>query len=183
MNTDPKQSARPCGCDPGANYTAPSCVLHNERPAVTAEEIYQGLLEIQNVPTMSAPIDNISIVPTTPNRCTTLPTDPAERKKYPIFSGVLAYFPDAIAAVAHVSWNGNNQHNPGQPLHWARGKSMDQEDTMVRHLMESGGGTVSGFDEDGQLHSVKMAWRALAKAQLEIEDLQRKGLYPRKRNA
>lgn len=108
-----------------------------------------------------------------PNRCTTLPSDPQERKKYPIFSGCLAYFPDAIAAVAHLSWRGNQQHNPGEPLHWARGKSMDQEDTLVRHLMESGGegSCVSGFDSDGELHSVKIAWRALAKAQLEIEAL------------
>lgn len=105
-----------------------------------------------------------------PNRVMTLPTDPAERKKYPIFSGVLAYFPDAIAAVARVSWEGNNQHNPGEPLHWARGKSRDQEDTLMRHLMESGGGNVgTGRDSDGQLHSAKAAWRALAKLQLEIE--------------
>jgi hypothetical protein len=26
MNTDPKQSSRPCGCDPGANHTAEGCV-------------------------------------------------------------------------------------------------------------------------------------------------------------
>lgn len=105
-----------------------------------------------------------------PNRLTTLPTDPKERKKYPIFSGVLAYFPDAIAAVARVSFEGNEQHNPGEPLHWTRGKSMDQEDTLVRHLMESGGGNVgTGFDTDGQRHSAKAAWRALAKLQLEIE--------------
>lgn len=113
-----------------------------------------------------------------PQRISTLPTDPKERKKYPIFSGVLAYFPDAIAAVAHVSYVGNEQHNPGEPLHWARGKSMDQEDTLVRHLMESGGAELDGFDADGMLHSVKAAWRALAKAQLEIEALQDQGRYP-----
>lgn len=105
-----------------------------------------------------------------PNRVTTLPASPEERKQYPIFSGVLAYFPDAIAAVAHLSWVGNQQHNPGQPLHWARGKSTDQEDTLLRHLMESGGGNVgTGFDSDGLRHSAKAAWRALAKLQLEIE--------------
>ncbi len=93
-----------------------------------------------------------------------LPTDPKERKRVPIYSGVLKYFPDAIAEVAKVSFAGNEQHNPGEPLHWAREKSTDQEDTLTRHLMESG-----EIDSDGQRHSAKLAWRALAVLQLEIE--------------
>jgi Domain of unknown function (DUF5664) len=93
-----------------------------------------------------------------------LPTDPTERKKIPIYSGVLKYFPDAIAAVAAVSFAGNEQHNPGEPLHWARHKSTDQEDTLARHLMEAG-----SVDTDGHRHSAKAAWRALAILQLEIE--------------
>lgn len=93
-----------------------------------------------------------------------LPTDAKERKKIPIYSGVLKYFPDALAEVAKVSWAGNEQHNPGEPLHWAREKSTDQEDTLVRHLMEAG-----KRDSDGQRHSAKMVWRALAILQLEIE--------------
>ena len=93
-----------------------------------------------------------------------LPDDPKARKEYPIVTGVLDYFPDAIAAVAHVSFVGNQQHNPGQPLHWDRTKSMDQEDTLGRHLLQRG-----GLDTDGQRHSAKAAWRALAILQLEIE--------------
>jgi hypothetical protein len=93
-----------------------------------------------------------------------LPHDSAERKKYPVGTGVLDYFPLAIAAVARVSYEGNNQHNPGEKLHWARGKSMDQEDTMLRHYLQRG-----TLDVDGQRHSAKMAWRALALLQLEIE--------------
>lgn len=93
-----------------------------------------------------------------------LPTDPKERKKIPMYSGLLKYFPDALAEVAKVSWAGNEQHNPGEPLHWAREKSTDQEDTLVRHLMESG-----EIDTDGQRHSAKLCWRALAILQLEIE--------------
>lgn len=93
-----------------------------------------------------------------------LPTDPKERKKIPLYSGVLKYFPDALAEVAKVSWAGNEQHNPNEPLHWAREKSTDQEDTLVRHLMEAG-----TLDSDGQRHSAKAAWRALAILQLEIE--------------
>jgi hypothetical protein len=99
-----------------------------------------------------------------PTRCTTLPEEPAARKQYPIASGVLDYFPDAIAAVAHLSWKGNEQHNPGQPLHWARGKSTDEADTMMRHFLQRG--TV---DTDGVRHSAKLAWRALALLQKEIE--------------
>jgi hypothetical protein len=93
-----------------------------------------------------------------------LPTQAAERKDIPIASGVLDYFPAAIAEVAKVSKAGNDQHNPGQPLHWARGKSMDHADCIVRHLMDRG--TV---DVDGQRHSAKMAWRALALLQQELE--------------
>jgi hypothetical protein len=99
-----------------------------------------------------------------PTRATTLPADPAERKKCPVASGVLDYFPDALVAIARVSWEGNNQHNPGEPLHWARGKSMDQDDTLIRHFLERG-----KLDTDGQRHSAKLAWRALAMLQLEIE--------------
>jgi hypothetical protein len=99
-----------------------------------------------------------------PTRATTLPSEPAARKTYPVASGVLDYFPDALAAIAHVSWRGNEQHNPGQPLHWARGKSTDEADTMIRHFLERG-----TFDKDGIRHSAKMAWRALALLQKEIE--------------
>lgn len=93
-----------------------------------------------------------------------LPTDSKERKDVPIYSGVLMYFPDAIAAVAACSKAGNDQHNPGQPLHWAREKSTDHHDCIARHLMEAG-----AVDSDGIRHSAKVAWRALAALQLEIE--------------
>ncbi len=93
-----------------------------------------------------------------------LPTDPKARKDIPIASGVLDYFPDALAEIARVSKAGNDQHNPGEPLHWARGKSMDQADTIIRHFLERG-----TIDSDGLRHSAKMAWRALALLQLEME--------------
>jgi hypothetical protein len=95
---------------------------------------------------------------------TILPTTASARKEYPVATGVLEYFPNAIAAIAHVSFHGNQQHNPGQPLHWAREKSTDQADTMIRHYLERG-----TRDVDGLRHSAKMAWRALAILQLEIE--------------
>jgi len=99
-----------------------------------------------------------------PTRATTLPTGGVERKQYPVASGVLDYFPDALVAVAHVSWQGNEQHNPGQPLHWARSKSADEADTMLRHFLERG-----SLDKDGIRHTAKMAWRALALLQKELE--------------
>lgn len=100
----------------------------------------------------------------TPKPATGLPTDPKARKALPVCTGVLDYFPDALAAVAEVSRIGNDTHNPGQPLHWSRGKSMDHADCLLRHLVERG--TV---DADGGRHSAKVAWRALAILQLEIE--------------
>lgn len=93
-----------------------------------------------------------------------LPTDAQERKSAPIYSGVLQYFPDAIVAVAQLSKKGNDQHNPGQPLHWARDKSSDHHDCLLRHVMEAG-----TIDTDGVRHSAKVAWRALAALQLELE--------------
>src|SRR5689334_5921158 len=53
---------------------------------------------------------------------TTLPTDSQARKDTPIARGCLDYFPLAIAAVARLSKAGNDKHNPGEPLHWSRGK-------------------------------------------------------------
>jgi hypothetical protein len=41
---------------------------------------------------------------------------------------------------------------------------MDQDDTIIRHFLQRG-----LRDEDGQRHSAKLAWRALAALQLEIE--------------
>lgn len=95
-----------------------------------------------------------------------LPTDSAARKALPIFSGVLNYFPDALAAVAQVSKIGNDQHNPGQPLHWSKGKSTDHDDCAVRHLIDA---KVAPIDTDGGRHRAKHAWRALAALQIEIE--------------
>lgn len=93
-----------------------------------------------------------------------LPSDYAARKSYPLATGVLDYFPDALLEVARVSQIGNDQHNPGEDLHWARGKSMDQLNTMMRHYMERG-----TIDVDGARHTAKMCWRALAALQEEIE--------------
>jgi hypothetical protein len=88
-----------------------------------------------------------------------------DRKLRPICRGVLDYFPDAVAEVAHCSWVGNEQHNPGQELHWAKEKSTDHADCIIRHLMDRG-----TRDSDGVRHAAKVAWRALALLQTEIEN-------------
>jgi Domain of unknown function (DUF5664) len=95
-----------------------------------------------------------------------LPSKAEERKTYPIATGVIDYFPDALAAVAYLSYRGNQQHNPGQPVHWTREKSTDHPDCLIRHFIQRG--TV---DADGVPHSAKVAWRALAILQLELEGL------------
>jgi hypothetical protein len=100
-----------------------------------------------------------------PTRATTLPEAASERKKYPIASGFTDYFPDAIVAVANISYRGNEQHNPGKKLHWDRSKSADEADTMMRHFLQRG-----TLDTDGVRHSAKLAWRALALLQKEIEE-------------
>ena len=87
------------------------------------------------------------------------------RKETPVFSGVLNYFPDAIRQVAQCSFVGNQQHNPDKPLHWDRSKSGDEKDALTRHLLEAG-----TIDTDGIRHSAKVAWRALANLQKEIEN-------------
>jgi hypothetical protein len=101
----------------------------------------------------------------TPEKPMMLPSDPTERKGIPICTGVLDYFPLAMAEVARVSKAGNDQHNPGQPLHWAKEKSTDHADCITRHLIERG-----TYDTDGVRHSAKVAWRALALLQTEIEN-------------
>lgn len=93
-----------------------------------------------------------------------VPLAAQERKNLPIATGVLDYFPQALLAVAEVSKAGNDQHHPGKPLHWDRTKSTDEADALLRHFLERG-----TRDVDGMRHSAKMAWRALALLQKEIE--------------
>lgn len=94
-----------------------------------------------------------------------LPDIAEARKQYPVGTGVIDYFPDALAEVAYVSKVGNDQHNPGQPLHWNRAKSTDEPDCLIRHFIQRG-----TRDTDGTRHSAKLAWRALALLQKEIEN-------------
>lgn len=82
------------------------------------------------------------------------------RKRTPVTSGVLAYFPDAIMEVAKVSHAGNRQHGT---TGWDRSKSGDELDALSRHLLDHIKGEMR--DTDGMLHLAKVAWRALAALQ------------------
>ena len=83
------------------------------------------------------------------------------RKEYPLFEGLMKYFPNALMEVAHCSYLGNIQHHPDKPLHWDKNKSSDHKDALMRHLLESG-----TLDDDEILHDAKVAWRALANLEI-----------------
>lgn len=135
MSVSNDLSAQPCGCDAGAKWVC-------ERHAGAQESISHRIM------TVTAALPQVASV----------------RKDIPIATGVLDYFPLALAEVARVSKAGNDQHNPGQPLHWAREKSTDHADCLVRHFLDRG-----TRDSDGQRHTAKVAWRALALLQTELE--------------
>lgn len=97
-----------------------------------------------------------------------LPNTDAERKKLPFWTGVVLYFPDALLSIAEVSRIGNDQHNPGEPLHWAKEKSTDQLNTCARHMIDHSTGV--RYDTDGSRHLAKACWRLLAELQTDIED-------------
>lgn len=96
--------------------------------------------------------------------CLSLPDDDAKRLEYPMAEGLLDYFPNALAEVSRVAAIGNLQHNPGLPLQWAREKSTDHANKIMRHLVDRG-----RFDGRGVRHTARLAWRALAMLQAELE--------------
>lgn len=101
----------------------------------------------------------------------TLPVDSTARKDYPLFRGCLMYFPAALAGVARISKRGNDKHNPGKPMHHARGKSMDHGDCALRHLTDTAD-LLAAFERGADVTVEQIfeevdqfAWRALAFAQ------------------
>jgi hypothetical protein len=102
--------------------------------------------------------------------------DEAKRRKMtPMYSGCLAYFPDALALVARNSVLGQHQHGTlEEPLHWDRSKSADEMDAMIRHMADH---SKDPYDSDGVLHMSKVAWRALAFLQKFIEEEQNNDYY------
>ena len=93
-----------------------------------------------------------------------------ERKATPVYRGFVKYFPLAIQEVARCSMIANEQHNPNTEVHWDRSKSGDELDALARHLIDAG-----TFDDDGIRHSAKVAWRALANLEKELEKANESG--------
>lgn len=124
-------------------------------------------------PTLDAFAPNIVVEPKA--KPALRPKTSAERKAEPVVTGAMRYFPDAIAAMARLSVAGNNKHNPGEPLHWARGKSMDQDDCAGRHLLNP-----DAIDpETGETELTAAFWRMGAALQLQQERLlKEKGIMP-----
>ena len=110
-----------------------------------------------------------------PKRDVSLPDEDALRGEFPMADGLLDYFPNALAAIARHSKLAGDKHHPGEPLHWERAKSTDHRNKILRHLVDSG-----KKDAEGNLHSVGLAWRALALLQ---EELEAEYGYPTPRNA
>lgn len=99
-------------------------------------------------------------------------TDSEVRKQMPVATGVLAYFPDALMCVSFISRVGNDKHNPGQPLHWAKDKSTDEPDAETRHMLDFLRALPPdpGLEPLGHLgHLASKAWRALAHLQRECD--------------
>jgi hypothetical protein len=89
-------------------------------------------------------------------------------KQYPLFRGLLCYFPRALRYISHVSLQSNKQHHADKPLHWDKTKSTDEPDALLRHLTEIAKG--NEFDDDGLLHRGKVAWRANAFLERYLQD-------------
>ncbi len=83
---------------------------------------------------------------------------PGNRKDYPVLTGALMYFPYAFAELARLSARANEQHNPGEPIHWDYSKSIGDGNETLRHLMDSCG--PNPVDAEGVYHDVKVLWRA-----------------------
>ena len=88
----------------------------------------------------------------------------AQRKEYPFTTGGVDYFRDAWLYISHVSFKGNQKHNPGEPLHWARDKSADEPDAIGRHLCNR-----DNVDDNELLEAGELAWRACADLQKLLE--------------
>lgn len=94
-----------------------------------------------------------------------LPVDDKLRKMVRAFQGFVCYFPDAIALVSYLSKVANEQHNPGQPMHWAKEKSQDELDSLMNHAIDLASKGELSQDADGVLDAIKVGWRGMANLQ------------------
>ena len=88
--------------------------------------------------------------------------------KSPVYRGAVACFPRAISAVAQVSAFGASKYA------WNGWRGVDEgfnrySDAMVRHLGYEAEGEILDPDS-GLLHAAHIAWNALARLELLIEE-------------
>lgn len=97
-------------------------------------------------------------------------TDAKARKLIPIHTTLFKYFPKAVSEIANCCVVGGAQHGQEiNDLHWDRSKSGGELDALCRHLLDAG-----YYDTDGIRHSAKIAFRALANLELELEASEKK---------
>lgn len=97
--------------------------------------------------------------------------DSAERKRYPVGRGCVAYFPAALAGVAGHSLAAGAKHTKGELVH-IRWLSADHDDCIERHLMDLRD-MLAQVDRTGDISVAPallsevnaLAWRALALSQ------------------
>lgn len=100
-------------------------------------------------------------------------TESQRRKLLVVFDGFIQYFPRSMKAVANFSRLGNDKHNPGQPLHWAKEKSQDQSNCIARHLIDIGPSWMEVDPEFGTFHAEALAWRSMALLETVLEAKER----------
>jgi hypothetical protein len=101
-----------------------------------------------------------------------IPQDDKTRKEGALYRGLLGYFPAACFEVARHSYVSDKKHNPGstEGPTWARSKSSDHPDCIMRHLIDSGWVPGGQPPSDEQLyHLTASTWRNLALLQEALE--------------
>jgi hypothetical protein len=134
--------------DTGYKRVAKSLLMNGDMEVVPEKTQQEVLREVRRK--ASIPAEDCAEQPSV------FGTDSDVRKEYPVFSGLLEYFPRACAEIAHLSYLANYKHNGDTPMRWAKEKSSDHKDCELRHAM----------DHD----YVAKAWRALADLQIELEN-------------
>jgi hypothetical protein len=103
--------------------------------------------------------------------------DKVRKGDWPVYSYMFDYFPLAYLEEVRVAVVGNKQHNPGEPLRWAREKSTDQLNTCMRHLFDYAKakkeGQVCPRDATGKSVLAQAIWRLKAQLQLDAEEEKR----------
>ena len=95
--------------------------------------------------------------------------DQQKAAKVPMWQGVIAYFSNALHAVAAISKMGCVKHNNGKmPTKWRDYPVETYADAEMRHITEQGKGIL--YDsESHMLHAGHEAWNVLAKLEKLLE--------------